>query len=239
MGEVKEMILLARQGNRQAFDEIVAMNTGLVYAVSRRFYHRGCENEDLFQIGMIGLMKAIKRFDFAYDVEFSTYAVPLIMGEIRRFLRDDGMIKVSRAIRENAYKVQRCKERLSVECGREPKVAEIACALDMRQEDVMMAMDATIEVESIYSKASPRVDEENYLIDQLKDRTQDEEKTFTALFLSWGLEQLDEVENQLIHMRYFQDMTQSEVAKRLNMSQVSVSRMEKRILAKLRKNMES
>lgn len=237
MQEIREQILLARQGDKQAFDELVKNNSGLVHAISRRFYHRGCDSEDLFQIGMIGLMKAIRRFDLDFEVEFSTYAVPMIMGEIRRFMRDDGMIKISRTIRENGYKVKRCKEQLSQELGREPKINEIAEKIGIRGEDVIVAMEAGSEVESIFQSVGTQMEEENYLIDQLKDQNRIEEN-FDSLFLSCELEQLEEKERQLIHMRYFEDMTQSEVAKKLHMTQVSVSRLEKKILKNLRKKME-
>lgn len=238
MGGYKEQILLAQQGDKEAFEKLVENNTGLVHAVLRRFYHRSCDMEDLFQIGVIGLMKAIRRFDLQYDVAFSTYAVPMIIGEIKRFLRQDGMIKVSRTIRENGYKIVKCKEKLSQELGREPRVYEIAQAVDLTEEEVVIAMEAGSEVESIYQPAYPGVEEENYLIDQINEGQDKQEEIFTSLFLEWGLDQLEEKERQLITMRYFQDMTQSQVAEKLHMSQVSVSRLERKILNSLKKKME-
>ena len=234
----EEQILRAQQGEEEALRRLVSDNTGLVYSVAKRFFNRGCETEDLLQIGMIGLIKAIKRFDVSYGVAFSTYAVPMIIGEIKRFLRDDGMIKVSRNIKENGYKIARCRETLSQELGREPHVQEISQQLHLSCEDVVLAMEADCEVESIYRPLSPNVEEENYMIDQLKSEKDENEEIFTSIFLEMGIEQLEEKEKQLIVMRYFKDMTQSQVAEKLNMTQVSVSRMEKRILKFLRQRLE-
>ena len=233
----KEQILSAQKGDEQALQRLVEENTGLVHAVVRRFFNRGVEAEDLFQIGMIGLIKAIKRFDVSMEVKFSTYAVPMIIGEIKRFLRDDGMIKVSRTIRENAGKIAKCKEFMTQEMGREPRTGEIAKKLGMNMEEVNLALEAFFEVESIYRSVNHDGEEENYLLDQIRDVSQ-EDKIFDTLFLSWGMDQLEEKERQLIYMRYFEDMTQSQVAKKMNMSQVSVSRLEKKILKSLRQRLE-
>ncbi len=234
---IKEQILLAQQGNEDALRELVLDNTGLVHAVVRRFLNRGCEREDLVQIGMIGLIKSIKRFDPEYKVAFSTYAVPMIIGEIKRFLRDDGMVKVSRTIKENGGEIAKCKEVLIQELGREPRVEEIATALNLSIEEVTMSMDAFCEVESIYRPLGNEGEEENFLIDQMRDQSL-EESFFNTLIISWGLDQLEEKERQLIVMRYYKDMTQCQVAKQLHMSQVSVSRLEKKILKSLRQRLE-
>ncbi|MGN0169555.1 MAG: SigB/SigF/SigG family RNA polymerase sigma factor [Lachnospiraceae bacterium] len=234
----EEQIKRAQQGEEEALRQLVSDNTGLVYSATKRFFNRGCETEDLLQIGMIGLIKAIKRFDVSYGVAFSTYAVPMIIGEIKRFLRDDGMLKVSRTIKENGYKISRCREKLCQELGREPRLSEISEYLHLSCEDVVLAMEADCEVESIYRPAFQDVEEENYMIDQLNVGKDEKEEIFTSIYLDWGLEQLEEKERQLIEMRYFKDMTQSQVAEKLNMTQVGVSRMEKRILKFLRQRLE-
>ena len=198
-------------------------NMGLVYSVARRFLGRGVEMEDLFQIGSIGLLKAVDHFNPEFDVKFSTYAVPMIIGEIKRFLRDDGILKVSRSIKENQYKICKMREELEKKLGREPDLRELSDAMDMPMEELAMTLESAAEVDSIYKTV--------YRLPEKEDR---HEKLLNRIFLEEILEKLEGEEKRLIVFRYFQDMTQTEVAKKMGMSQVQISRMEKRILKKLR-----
>ena len=229
------MIRLAHEGDKTARDTIVNENMGLVWSVVRRFLGRGYEAEDLFQIGCIGLIKAIDKFDNNYEVQFSTYAVPMIMGEIKRFLRDDGMIKVSRSLKENGWKIKQMSDKLSQQYGRDATLNEIAEALELSVEEVVMALDANIEVESLYKSVYQSDGNELYLVDKVADKN---ENTYNEIvnhvLIEDMLKQLDEVQKKLINLRYYQDKTQTEVAKILGISQVQVSRMEKKLLLKMR-----
>ena len=197
--------------------------------------------EDLFQIGTIGLIKAIDKFDLSYEVQFSTYAVPMISGEIKRFLRDDGPIRISRTLKENGWKVKQAAQKLAHSLGREPSLAEIAAETGMEREDVVLAMEAGVEVESIYKTVYQSDGNEIQLLDKVassgtSDGWEDEEKDrlLNHMLLTQLLEELPEADRDLIRMRYFEDMTQSEVAKNLGISQVQVSRLEKKILLSMR-----
>ena len=150
MEETLELLQLAKEGDKEARDKIVSLNTGLVWSVARRFQNRGHELEDLFQIGVIGLLKCIDKFDLSYEVKFSTYAVPMITGEIKRFLRDDGMIKVSRSLKETAYKVKLAKDKLSMEGGNEPTIHQIADYLQISVEEIAASLESSAEIESLY-----------------------------------------------------------------------------------------
>jgi RNA polymerase sporulation-specific sigma factor len=229
-----ELIRQAHEGDKEARDRIVKENVGLVWSIVRRFKGRGCEMEDLFQIGCIGILKAIDKFDLSYDVKFSTYAVSLITGEIKRFLRDDGMVKVSRSLKENGWKIHLAAEQLSQKYGREATIDEIAIATELSLEDIVMAMEANVEVESIYKSVYQSDGNEIYLIDRLPEEKDENEKILNHMMLKQLLGELDEQERQLIELRYFREMTQMQVAKVLDTSQVQVSRMEKKILQKLR-----
>jgi RNA polymerase sporulation-specific sigma factor len=229
-----ELIRQAHEGDKEARDRIVKENVGLVWSIVRRFKGRGCEMEDLFQIGCIGILKAIDKFDLSYDVKFSTYAVSLITGEIKRFLRDDGMVKVSRSLKENGWKIHLAAEQLSQKYGREATIDEIAIATELSLEDIVMAMEANVEVESIYKSVYQSDGNEIYLIDRLPEEKDENEKILNHMMLKQLLGELDEQERQLIELRYFREMTQMQVAKVLGTSQVQVSRMEKKILQKLR-----
>ena len=222
------------QGDKEARDTLFSENMGLVYSVSRRFLGRGVEMEDLFQIGSIGLLKAVDHFNPEFDVKFSTYAVPMIIGEIKRFLRDDGILKVSRSIKENQYKVYKMREELENKLGREPEMAELSVAMDMPVEELAMTMEAAAEVESIYRTVYQGDGTDIQLVDRLPENENHQEKLLNHIFLEEMLGKLEGEERKLIGLRYFQDMTQTDVAKRMGMSQVQVSRMEKRILKKLR-----
>lgn len=233
-----ELIRLAHEGDKTARERVVSDNLGLVHAVTRRFDNRGHDREELFQIGCIGLMKAIDHFDLSLNLAFSTYAVPTIMGEIRRFLRDDGMVKVSRSLKENGYKVSKAKEQLSGKLGREPSIAEVAAATELSTEEIVMALEANREVESIYQPVYEKDGAELLLIDQIRGDYQEEEPEKEAILnqivIEQLLEMLNERERRLIELRYFESKTQSETAAVLKMTQVQVSRLEKKILLRLR-----
>ena len=228
------LIQKSHQGDEEAKAQIVEENTGLIWCVVKRFYNRGAEAEDLFQIGSIGLLKAIDKFDLSYDVKFSTYAVPMISGEIKRFLRDDGMIKVSRSLKEMAYKAHCCREKLQGENGDEPSLGEIAKTMQVDKEKLVLALEAGAEIESLHKTIYQKDGHEIQLLDKLEEKEEREEAVLNRMLLSQLLEQLRPEERQLIYLRYFANKTQTEVGKILGISQVQVSRMEKRILEEMR-----
>lgn len=228
------LIQKSHNGDEKARTQLVEDNAGLVWCIVKRFYNRGVEAEDLFQIGNIGLLKAIDKFDLSYDVKFSTYAVPMIAGEIKRFLRDDGMIKVSRSLKELAYKAYLRQEEMREKMGREPTVAEVAQELQVEQEELVMALDAGSEIESLYKPIYQKDGQEIRLMDKLTEKTGEEEKLLNRMLLGELLTSLDEEEKRLICLRYFADRTQSQVGKEMGISQVQVSRLEKKILKRLR-----
>lgn len=246
------LLLQCRQGDKAAREQMITENVGLVWSIVRRFLGRGYEAEDLFQIGTIGLMKAIDKFDLTYDVQFSTYAVPMITGEIKRFLRDDGLVKISRTMKENAWKIRQISEKLEKELGREATLEEIAAAAELKREDVVLALEAGAEVESIYRTVYQGEGNEIYLVDQVvqgstggtgqisgsQDTTDvEKERLLNHILLEELLSELAPQEQQLIRMRYFEDRTQIDVAEKLGISQVQVSRLEKKILLKLRRQL--
>ena len=244
------MIKLAHNGDKEARDLLVNENVGLIWSIVKRFSGRGYEMEDLFQIGCIGILKAIDKFDITFNVQFSTYAVPMITGEIKRFLRDEGIIKVSRSLKENNYKISKAVGELSIKLNREPTIEEIAEKLEMSSEEIIMTMEANIEVESIHKTIYQNDGNEIYLVDKIsKDGisnsieniniSEDTEKDnlINHMVLKEIIEKLDPREKELIILRYYKDKTQVEVAKVLGISQVQVSRMEKKILLKMRKNL--
>ncbi len=229
-----ELIKQAHEGDKEARDRIVQENMGLIWSIVRRFKGRGYDLEDLFQVGCIGILKAIDKFDLTYEVKFSTYAVSLISGEIKRFLRDDGMVKVSRTLKENGWKIRQASERLAQEYGREVTIDEIATATELSTEDIVMAMEANVEVESIYKSVYQGEGNEIYLVDKLPEEKDENEKMLNHMLLQQLIQELNEDEKRLIELRYFREMTQMQVAKILNTSQVQVSRTEKKILLKMR-----
>lgn len=235
MGDTLALIGRAHQGDKEARDTLFEENIGLVYSVARRFAGRGTEMEDLFQIGSIGLLKAVDKFDVSFQVKFSTYAVPMIAGEIKRFLRDDGILKVSRSVKENQYKIFRMREQLERTLGREPTLQELSEGLDMSVEEVILTMESQTEVESLHKTIYQGEGTEISLMDKLPEKENQQEKLLNRIFLEEVLGALEPKERQLIYMRYFQDMTQTEIADKLGVSQVQVSRMEKRVLGKIRK----
>lgn len=253
MEETATLIERSQAGDKEARERLIEENLGLVRHIVKRFAGRGYDMEDLFQIGCIGLMKAIDKFDLKYEVRFSTYAVPMIQGEIKRFLRDDGMVKVSRTLKENGWKVKQAAERLSQQLGRDASLQELSEETGISIEDIVLALDANVEVESIYKSVYQSDGNEIYLVDQVvggsgmndngvgrtvlsgsSHEDMEKERILNHMLLEQLLGKLDDREMELIRMRYFQDKTQVEVAKHMGISQVQVSRMEKRILLQLR-----
>ena len=237
MDRTIELIRRAREGDLNARNQVAAENLGLVWSVVRRFAGRGHDLEDLYQIGCIGLLKCIDKFDPAYDVKFSTYAVPMIMGEIKRFLRDEGMVKVSRSLKETAYKVYSVREQMMNEHGIEPTIEELASSLEIEKEDIVLALEAGSEVESIYKTIYQNDGNSIYLIDKLVSSEDESRQAVDRLALEELLGQLEEKERSIIRMRYFEDKTQTEIAGFLGISQVQVSRIEKKVLTKMREQM--
>lgn len=248
MEETAALIERSQAGDKKAREVLIEENLGLVRHIVKRFTGRGYDAEDLFQIGCIGLIKAIDKFDLNFGVRFSTYAVPMIQGEIKRFLRDDGMVKVSRTLKENGWKIKQAAGRLSQIYGRDATLQELSAETELAIEDIVMALDANVEVESIYKSVYQSDGNEIFLVDQvvgdgagctagLNRASEDveKEKILNHMLLEQLMGTLSETEKQLIQMRYFQDKTQVEVAKSLGISQVQVSRMEKRILLRLRR----
>ncbi|GGH24885.1 RNA polymerase sporulation sigma factor SigF [Paenibacillus segetis] len=230
--EVKRLIALSQSGDNGARDRLVNCNIRLVWSVVQRFMNRGYEPDDLFQIGCIGLLKSVDKFDLSYDVKFSTYAVPMIIGEIQRFLRDDGTLKVSRSLKEMANKVRKMKDELSKQLNRLPTVKEVATALGVTPEDVVFAQEANKPPASIHETVFENDGDPITLMDQIADESQ--ERWFDKLALHEAIDGLNERERLIVYLRYYRDQTQSEVATRLGISQVQVSRLEKKILQCIR-----
>lgn len=240
MDHTKELIELAHAGNREARDFLVLQNMGLVYSVAKRFFNRGYDMEDITQIGTIGLIKAIDKFDLNQPVMFSTYAVPMISGEIKRFIRDDGMIKVSRSIKENSWKIRHASQELAQRLGRDATIEELADATGLSGEDIIMAMDASKDVESIYQTVYQGDGNTVFVVDKLAASAEisPNEVVINKMMLEQLLEELSDMEKELIKMRYYEDKTQVQVAEKLGISQVQVSRLEKKILIRMRKSVE-
>ncbi|MCH1984282.1 RNA polymerase sporulation sigma factor SigF [Ruminococcus sp. OA3] len=228
------LIELAHEGDKEARDTIINENMGLVWSIVKRFANRGVDMEDLFQIGCIGLLKAVDKFDLSYEVRFSTYAVPMIAGEMKRFLRDDGMIKVSRSLKETGHKAYAAKEQLEKQMGREPTLSEIAAAIEVPEEELVEAMDAGAQIESLQQTIYQSEGNSIELMDKLKEEGNSQETALDRIVLTEVLGTLNAKERELIYKRYFQDMTQTAIAKEMGMTQVQVSRMEKKILLGLR-----
>lgn len=248
MEEVSALIARAQTGDKGAREVLIEKNLGLVHSIVRRFLGRGHDPEDLFQIGVIGLMKSIDKFDLQLGLRFSTYAVPMITGEIRRFLRDDGPVKISRTIKENGMKVRQFRQQLQAELGREPTLAELEEVSGLSREDIVLAMEAGNEVESLYAAVYQDDGSEIYLVDKVVQgengavgsslgsdyQDTEKEKLLNHILLQELLQGLNERERELIRMRYYQEKTQVEIAGILGISQVQVSRLEKKILLRMR-----
>lgn len=226
---LKKQIKEAQAGNRVILNDLIKQNNGLIWSVVKRFEGRGYETEDIYQIGAIGFIKAVQKFDFSYDVNLSTFAVPYIIGEIKRFLRDDGMIKVSRQIKELATKVNTIKNDYEKK-GKNITIEEIAKILNVSKEEVAMSLDSNNAIESLYDKE----DEDGLcLLDKIKTSDNEEEKTINKIALKEGINRLKPREREIIFLRYYKCQTQKDVAKTMGISQVQVCRLEKQILSTL------
>ena len=234
MSRVEELIARCQSGDMEAKETLVEENSGLIWSVSRRFLGRGAEADDIYQLGCLGFLKAVDGFDLQFGTQFSTYAVPKIAGEIRRFLRDDGAVKVSRGVKERAATIKTIKNQLTVILGREPTVSEIAEKTGLSPEDIAIAESATASVESIHQTTS----EDGFTLENVLSDTQTEEVLLEQMALRQAIEKLPEREALVIKLRYFHGLTQQRVSTVLQVSQVQVSRIEKKALEKLRIWME-
>lgn len=229
-----DLIKMAKEGNKESQEEFIRKNKGLVHIVVKKFLNRGTECEDLVQLGMMGLYKAMKNFNLDYDVKFSTYAIPVITGEIRRFLRDDGIIKISRNIKELALKIKLRSESFEKEFMRAPTISEISDMLSVSKEDIVLALNSTEYVSSLYDNVG-NDDNSVMLVDKIEDKNaQSEETLVDKIALKEMLAHLKPRERQVIVLRYFKEMTQENIAKLLGISQVQVCRIEKKVLGILR-----
>ena len=234
MSDFPELIRRSQAGDREATETLVAENTGLIWSIARRFQGRGTDLEDLYQLGCLGFLKAVEGFDTEYGTQFSTYAVPKIAGEIRRFLRDDGAVKVSRGIKEQAATIKSVRARLTAALGREPTIQEISRQTGITPEDIAMAETATAATESIQRQCG----EEGFTLENLLTDTESEENMVEKIALRQAIAKLPQRERSVIQLRYFHGLTQQRVARVLDVSQVQVSRIEKKAIAQLRQLLE-
>ena len=230
MSRTEELIARSQAGDEEAMTALVNENSGLIWSVSKRFLGRGTEMDDLYQLGCLGFMKAVKGFDLTYGTQFSTYAVPKIAGEIRRFLRDDGVVKVSRGLKEQAAVIKNVRHQLTGALGREPTVNEIARQTGLTAEEIAMAESATAATESIQRETG----EEGFSLEDVLTDTESEERMVEKIALRQAINRLPEREETVIKLRYFHSLTQDRIAKVLNVSQVQVSRIEKKAIGMLR-----
>ena len=234
MSRTEELIAQAQAGDKSASEALVTENAGLIWSVARRFLGRGTEADDLYQLGCLGFIKAVDGFDLAFGTQFSTYAVPKIAGEIRRFLRDDGAVKVSRTIKEQAVTVKSVRNHLTTVLGREPSIGEIAAQTGLTPEEIALVENATAATESIHRQMT----EDGFSLENVLTDTETEEKMMERISLRQAIEGLGEREAMVIKLRYFHGLTQERTAKVLNVSQVQVSRIEKKAIASLREMMQ-
>lgn len=230
MSRTEELISRAQSGDREALDLLVNENTGLVWSVAKRFVGRGTEMEDLYQLGCLGFLKAVEGFDSAFGTQFSTYAVPKIAGEIRRFLRDDGVVKVSRGLKEQAATIKAVRHQLTGALGREPTINEIARQTGFSPDEIAMAETAIAATESIQRETG----EEGFSLEDILTDTESEERMVEKIALRQAISKLGEKEGTVIKLRYFHNLTQERVAKVLQVSQVQISRIEKKAISSLR-----
>lgn len=233
-----ELLNLAKEGDSEAMNKLIEMNLPLVMSISKKFLNRGYEYEDIFQIGSIGLVKAINNFNTEYNVKFSTYAVPMIIGEIKRFLRDDGMIKVSRSVKSLARKINIYKEHLSKTLKRTPTIEELAEYAGVDKEEIVFAIESANSLQYLYDTIHQDDGAPVLLIDKLSEEKKCDDNLIEKIALKEALRSLDEKARQIIMLRYFKDKTQVQVAKMLGISQVQVSRIEKKVLAQMRERLE-
>ncbi|MDP4133507.1 MAG: SigB/SigF/SigG family RNA polymerase sigma factor [Bacillota bacterium] len=231
----ERLLSLAKEGNEKAREQVITENMGLVKSIAKRFIGRGTDMDDLCQIGCIGLIKAADRFDSTYEVKFSTYAVPVIMGEIRKYLRDDGPVKVSRSTKELSTRAAVEKARLEAELGRSPTISELKDSLDVDMDKLLLALESAQNMQSLYEPAWQ--DSEEYLLDKIVLGQDDQDSVTDKIALKNAIGDLDKKEQVVAVMRYYRGKTQTQVAEMLGVSQVQVSRIEKRIKEKIRKAM--
>lgn len=232
-----ELIEKAKAGDKDALDKLVENNLPLVSSISKKFLNRGYEYDDIFQIGCIGLVKAVNNFDAAYNVQFSTYAVPMIMGEIKRFLRDDGLIKVSRSIKYAARKLHYDKEKLTKKLNREPTIEELAEYSGMTPEEILFSTEAINEPKYLYDTIHQDDGSPIFLIDKIGNNEDEGKELIDKIALKEALSKLDARSRQIIILRYFKDITQVKVAQMLGISQVQVSRIEKKVLKTMKEKL--
>lgn len=230
MTDQKELIRLAQEGDKQASERLVTENSGLIWSVAKRFIGRGTDTEDLYQLGCLGFLKAVDGFDLQFGTQFSTYAVPKISGEIRRFLRDDGAVKVSRSIKEQAATIKLARSQLTASLGREPTITEISEKTGFSSEEIAMAETATAATESIQRESG----EDGFTLENILTDTESEEKLVEKISLRQAIEKLPEQERTVVNLRYFHGLTQERVARVIQVSQVQVSRIEKKALRNLK-----
>ena len=233
-----ELIRQAQDGDKKARDKVVSDNLGLVHAIVRRFEKRGHDREELFQIGCIGLIKAIDHFDLSLNLAFSTYAVPMIVGEIRRYLRDNSAIRVSRSMRDTAYRVLQAREKWMAENQREPTVEQIAKVLDIPREEVVFAMDAIVDPVSLYEPIYDSGGDAICVMDQVSDRRNTDEKWIEHIALKEALDRLDQREQRILALRFCEGKTQMEVSAEVGISQAQVSRLEKNAIHAMRRSFQ-
>lgn len=234
MSRTEELIRLAQNGDRNASEKLVTENSGLIWSVARRFIGRGAETDDLYQLGCMGFLKAVEGFDPGFGTQFSTYAVPKIAGEIRRFLRDDGAVKVSRSIKEQAASIKSIRNKLTPLLGREPTIQELSAHTGFTPEEIAIAETATAATESIQQQTG----EEGFCLENILTDTESEERMVEKIALRQAVEKLPERERMVIQLRYYHCLTQQRVAKVMEVSQVQVSRIEKKALEKIREFMQ-
>lgn len=230
------LIALAQSGDKKALETLTLKNSGLIWSAVKKFSGRGVEADDLFQLGAIGLIKAVNKFDSSFNVEFSTYAVPMIMGEIRRFLRDDGIIKVSRTLKETAALAKKASEKIYLQKGSDATIGEIAQMINCSVSDITLSLEATQPTESIYRTVHSGENTPVLLIDKIHGQENREDMILTSVALREAIKNLPLKERQILLLRYFKEKTQSEVAKIMGVSQVQISRIEKKLLIALRKD---
>lgn len=234
MSSLEELILKTKNGDKEAGERLITENSGLIWSVARRFLGRGTEADDLYQLGCLGFLKAVEGFDTEYGTQFSTYAVPKIAGEIRRFLRDDGAVKVSRSIKEQAVNIRTMRNQLTTALGREPTLLEISRQTGLTPEEIALAENATAATESIHRQTG----EDGFSLENILTDTESEENLVEKISLRQAIETLPEREKNVIKLRYYHGLTQDRVSKVLGVSQVQVSRIEKKAIAMLRDLLE-
>ena len=230
MSRTEELIALSRAGDPEASETLITENAGLIWSIARRYTGRGTELDDLYQIGCVGFLKAVEGFDLSFGTQFSTYAVPKISGEIRRFLRDDGVVKVSRGLKEQAAAIKSARNHLTNALGREPSIQEISRQTGLTPEEIAMAETATAATESIQNESS----DTGFSLEDVLTDTESEERMVEKIALGQALQKIPEREGMVIRLRYFHGLTQQRVAKIMEVSQVQVSRIEKKALMHLK-----